>query len=378
MSASEIITVIKAINDHVTNKYSQAIVTYFNEKANAHLLFEREFFNTMDQAVQRLINDITGSLKPISSTRPHLSVNPKNILGHIQKHCNKYNQAKKNMYDNHLSKIKEFEKKFSKIIQQTLKEKVIHQNNLFDTALQKPLSPQNINQDIITLLQLCQDSQNAQEVQNNAPNTANVNLSKTPTVNLSNTPNMQDVQNALFTMNNTTPMQTSSPPNGSITNNANIDNLNQINQFLSIISDTVNAYPYGPGNDNANKMLTTPNGDGNVLIKSTNGTGIAVLGVDVNELINQNNSNNNNNNGVKLSQNILNDISMNGVSPSQNVNNINNINNINNNSTQTNNNNNNNNSMSNTNFPLLPPLPLNKQNTKSVSNDNIGGLQLQN
>eukprot|EP01084_Bolivina_argentea_P086004 155459_1 len=266
MSAAEIITVMKAINDHVTNKYCDAIVGYLNEKTNAHLLFERQFFNSMDQSVQKLVNEITGALKPTSSSVGPISSVSKNILSKIQKHCNKYNELKKTMYDNHLAKIKEFEKKFIEIIQQTLKEKVTHQNNLFDTAILSPPAhapapvhapaQQNMNQDIISaLLNMCQMSQNQAT---HAPNTQNMNIKNNQYV--PNVSNMQNIQNTFFNQPlSTTPIQTSSVP----TNN-NMNQVNQINQFLSFLSNPASGN--GNGNDNicndnaTTSTISVPNG----------------------------------------------------------------------------------------------------------------------
>ena len=103
MSASEVISVIKAINDHVTLKYSSQILSHFTEKRNAHLLFQRELFDEMDKTVQKLINHITGSLAPKST-------NSAELLQKIQRHCNQYNQWKKEIYDEQLVKIEKFEK----------------------------------------------------------------------------------------------------------------------------------------------------------------------------------------------------------------------------------------------------------------------------
>eukprot|EP01084_Bolivina_argentea_P086001 155452_1 len=250
MSAAEIITVMKAINDHVTNKYCDAIVGYLNEKTNAHLLFERQFFNSMDQSVQKLVNEITGALKPTSSSVGPISSVSKNILSKIQKHCNKYNQKKKNMYDNHLVKIKQFEQKCINIIQQMLKEKVTVQNNLFDAATANPSAQQNMDQDIITTLLGVGKNTNTQ---NNATNSANQTSQAPNTHNMSITnnkyaTNMQNTLNSLFHTQKSkqlspTPIQTSSISNP-LTNN--INEVNQINQFLSFLSNPINA---SGGND---------------------------------------------------------------------------------------------------------------------------------
>eukprot|EP01083_Nonionella_stella_P032666 89393_1 len=133
MSATEIVTIIKAINDHVTVKYCDVILAHLNDKMNDHLKFERAFFHSMDQAVQKLINSITSSL----DTNPSSQCST-NMLAKIQMHCDDYNRWKKNVYDDHLQTMQQVEKNCNLLVQKTLKEKLVEQHNLFDNTLSIP------------------------------------------------------------------------------------------------------------------------------------------------------------------------------------------------------------------------------------------------
>eukprot|EP01084_Bolivina_argentea_P280155 479063_1 len=238
MSTSDIITIIKAINDDASNDYCESIGGYFNQKTNVQQIFEQQFFNCIDQTVQKLINDIIESMKSASSCQYHASLVPKHILALIQRQCIVYNQRKKkNIYDNHLAKIKEFEKKFCGIVEQMLREKGVHQNTLFDNALRT----QNMNQNIVNLLNICQTVPPA-------------------------SPNHIDKPIA-----------------------------NELNQFLSIISEIIQNTPLNT-NVASNSPFTVPNRDENILITETDAINVSLS----NKIANRNDDN------VFISENMMN------------------------------------------------------------------------
>eukprot|EP01084_Bolivina_argentea_P111290 198627_1 len=259
MSATEIINVVKAINDSATNNDCESINVFLNEATNIRILDECTFFNDMDHAVQRLIKGILCSLKHTPSCKYN---NLSSIMPDIQKHCNKYNQDKKIIYDNHLAKIRSFWKTRNVIIQQTLRQNVVHQNNLFDTTLQIPVTSQNY-----------------------------------PNINVSNG---QDIQNISFTVNNIQPSSTTSIQTSNTQMTNNIDESDQINQLLSIIGATVNT-------------VTNTND----IIKAENSTSCAQNG-DINTvkngLINQNSIDN----IFRVSHNIFNGININNINNNSN------------------------------------------------------------
>eukprot|EP01084_Bolivina_argentea_P280154 479060_1 len=237
MSTSDIITIIKAINDNAINNYCESIVGYFNQKSNKQQFLARQCFNCIDQAVQKLINEITSSLKSVLSYQYHASMVPQHIPALLQRQCNAYNQLKKNIYDDHLAKIKQFDNNFCGIIQQMLREKGVHQNTLFDNALRT----QNMNQNIVNLLNICQTVPPA-------------------------SPNHIDKPIA-----------------------------NELNQFLSIISEIIQNTPLNT-NVASNSPFTVPNRDENILITETDAINVSLS----NKIANRNDDN------VFISENMMN------------------------------------------------------------------------
>ena len=134
MAAGEVVAVIKAINEHVTLKYSAQIASALAQKAAEHQLFQRELFDEMDQAVQKLMNQITGSLgAEVDAERA--KAEKQRTLREIQRHCQRYNVWKKGVYDGQLLRIHDFEHRFAESIRNTLALKVSEQHQLFDTIL---------------------------------------------------------------------------------------------------------------------------------------------------------------------------------------------------------------------------------------------------
>eukprot|EP01084_Bolivina_argentea_P111048 198246_1 len=171
MSAAEIITVIKAINDHVTVKYSGLIIDYLTEKKKAHLLFERELFNDMDKAVQQLINNMSSLF---NATRKESEAFKK-----IAMQCSEYNKWKQKKYDDHLLKIEQLEKGVDVFVRKAFNAKVLDQHTLFDEALSNPLNTNKI---------AIEEKQNKREYVNNNnlyPNNNNL-LYPTIDINLFN------------------------------------------------------------------------------------------------------------------------------------------------------------------------------------------------
>eukprot|EP01083_Nonionella_stella_P183478 663208_1 len=126
-ASSEVLNIIKQINNNVTMKYKSLITDCLSAKANAHLQFQRDFFMGMDKAVQQLIDGITCS---VHSNRANHGSNQ--LIHTIQAHCNKYNQWKKATYDCHIKQMQHFQKMFNETIQNALNQKLMEQNVLVD------------------------------------------------------------------------------------------------------------------------------------------------------------------------------------------------------------------------------------------------------
>eukprot|EP01083_Nonionella_stella_P085381 236769_1 len=88
---------------------------YLSKKTNTHLLFERNLFGQMDEAVQKLITSITISVQKNSAFE---------LLNVIETHCNEYNMWKQTTYDEHLAKIQQFETESNEIIYNALKHNI--------------------------------------------------------------------------------------------------------------------------------------------------------------------------------------------------------------------------------------------------------------
>eukprot|EP01083_Nonionella_stella_P161161 527506_1 len=124
--STEIVNIIKEINNHVTKKYGDQVLAHLTEKSNAHLLFQRQFLTELDQVVQKLVNNVTASVGKNMSFQ---------LLNTIQSHCNIYNKWKRTKYDSHLFKIGQLESRYIRVIQTAFKQKLAEQDRLFDNAL---------------------------------------------------------------------------------------------------------------------------------------------------------------------------------------------------------------------------------------------------
>ena len=208
MSATDISTVIKTITDQVNTKYLNFILGHWNEKIKAHLIFQRKFFNEMDIEVQKLIGFITNSIR----------INGGNYIGNVQQYCKNYNKWKKKVYDSHLLKLEEFEKKEMEFIKQAFAQKLSEQNqyilNIF-TENPQQIDHKNMNNNL----------------QNSNPSNSELQLK---CIDLTQQ-NKQNICNDSCTLNDSQNMQIHSNNNNNHTDN-NQSQLEQLHKLLEILS----------------------------------------------------------------------------------------------------------------------------------------------
>ena len=138
MSAAELITVLKSINESVAVKCRDRILHQLSEKKASHVLSERELFWAIDQSVQQLVNRITNSLLTIKSRVGEHVVT--GLLQEFSVHCSGYNQLKQGVYDQHLVKTERLEDVFGVTLQRVLAEELEGGHNLLDGIYADALS----------------------------------------------------------------------------------------------------------------------------------------------------------------------------------------------------------------------------------------------
>eukprot|EP01083_Nonionella_stella_P014396 40446_1 len=219
--STEIVAAIKAINNHVTAKYGDQVLVHLTQTSNAHLLFQRQFFTELDQAVQKLVNNVTALVAQNMSLE---------LLDTIQSHCNNYNKWKKTKYDSHLFKIRSLEQRSIGVIRTVFKQKLAEQDRLFAIALSAPPA--------------------------NTPN-----ISTFPSNTTNNTVCPATANNTVYPPNGN-PLQPHSIQNFQMTQN--ISRLNTINEFLSIINQNPPSKPSASTNAPMNNMQIKPETNTNI------------------------------------------------------------------------------------------------------------------